>query len=344
MSQNNTNSVYGGQAVIEGVMFAGRTVHVTAVRNKDNEICYYEVPKKEVTWLNKLKKIPLLRGIVAIIEASARGAQHLNFSAEVFADEEIQDQGSKKQQAVQAEPQEREPLHQASTPVKDNDDKLEKSNTLSNVSLIVGVAIVGVISFLFGKFVFTLIPPMIEEFLFGNIVNNLVLHNIIEGIIKTIILIGYIYVISFTPTVKRLFQYHGAEHKVISAYEAGVDLTVNNVQKFSTLHYRCGSSFMVFTVIVGVVVYSFFPYDSLLQRLVQRLALLPLVIGLSYEVLRFTNNLRDIPVLRYLGYPGLWLQKLTTKEPDDQQVEVSIASFNRMLEIDNDEKRTLHFN
>lgn len=134
--------------------------------------------------------------------------------------------------------------------------------------------------------------------------------------------------------IKRLFQYHGAEHKVISAYEAGMDLTVANVQKFSTLHYRCGSSFIVFTVLVGVIIYSFFTYDSFIERIVQRIVLLPVVIGVSYEVLRFTNSLREVPVLRYLGYPGLWLQMLTTKQPDNSQVEVSIASFNRMREID----------
>lgn len=314
MSQNN---IYGGQAVIEGVMFAGRTVHVTAVRHKDNDIRYFEVPKKEIKWLAMLKKIPFLRGVVAIVEASAKGAQHLNFSAEVFADEE---DNKPSNEAVQS---------------SEGKQKEEKSSALSNISLILGVAVVGVISFLFGKFVFTLIPPMIEQFLFGDMFNSLIAHNIIEGVIKTIILIGYIFAISFTPTVKRLFQYHGAEHKVISAYEAGVELTVKNVQKFSTLHYRCGSSFMVFTVIVGVVIYSFFPYDSLIDRLVQRIVLLPVVIGVSYEVLRFTNLLRDVPVLRFLGYPGLWLQKLTTKEPDDHQVEVSIASFKRMQEIDN---------
>jgi uncharacterized protein YqhQ len=131
-----------------------------------------------------------------------------------------------------------------------------------------------------------------------------------------------------------LFQYHGAEHKVISAYEAGLDLTVRNVQKFNTLHYRCGSSFIILTVIIGVIIYSFVSYDSFTQRIIQRLILLPLVIGVSYEALRITNALRDIPVLRYLGYPGLWLQKLTTKQPEDAQVEVSIASFNRMREID----------
>lgn len=302
--KNQPNAIYGGQAVIEGVMFAGQKVNVTAVRRKDNSIHYLEVPRKEIGWVQMLKKIPLIRGIVGIVEASAKGAQHLNFSAEVFAEEE----GVVKEE--------------------------KKESLTGKISMILGVAVVGILSFLFGKFVFTLVPPTIEQMLFGNLFENQIGHNLIEGLIKIILLVGYIYFISLTPMIKRLFQYHGAEHKVISAYEAGLELTVQNVQKFSTLHYRCGSSFIVFTVIVGVVIYSFFQYDSFLERIIQRIVLLPLVIGVSYEVLRFTNSLRDIPVLRFLGYPGLWLQLLTTKEPDDSQVEVSIASFNRMRELD----------
>lgn len=292
---------------MEGVMFAGRTVHVTAVRRKNQQIEFFEVPKKEIPWVQALKKVPLLRGLVAIIESSAKGAQHLNFSAEVYADEQLE-------------------------PGEQKEEK--KQGGFGNLSLILGVAVVGVLSFIFGKFVFTLVPAAIEELLFGSLFKNQIGHNLVEGAIKIVLLIGYIYFISFTPVIRRLFQYHGAEHKVISAYEAGKELTVENVQKFNTLHYRCGSSFIVFTVLVGVIVYSFLKYDDIWERLLQRVILLPLVIGLSYEVLRFTNSLREVPVLRYLGYPGLWLQKLTTKEPDDTQVEVSIASFQRMLEID----------
>lgn len=310
LSENTTCPVYGGQAVIEGVMFAGQHVHVTAVRRKSTqEIEFFEVPKIPNKWLSASKKIPFLRGLVAIIEASAKGAQHLNFSAEIYAEEEEAESGKPKEEA--------------------------KAGGGFNLSMILGVAVVGVLSFLFGKFVFTLVPTVIESFLFGHMFEEWqVLHNLIEGGIKLVLLVGYIYFISLTPIIKRLFQYHGAEHKVISAYEAGVELTVKNVQKFSTLHYRCGSSFIVFTVLVGVIVYSFVQYDDLLERMIQRIVLLPVVIGVSYEVLRFTNSLREIPVLRYLGYPGLWLQKLTTKEPLDEQVEVSIASFKRMLDID----------
>lgn len=301
------SSIYGGQAVIEGVMFAGRNVHVTAVRKKDGSLEYLEVPRKDIPWVQALKKIPFIRGIVGIIESSAKGAQHLNFSAEAFAAEQDESEAEKKP---------------------------EKPGVFSNISMFLGVAVVGVISFLFGKFVFTLVPVFIEQLLFKNAFTNQILHNLVEGLIKIILLVGYIYFISLTPMIKRLFQYHGAEHKVISAYEAGLELTVSNVQKFNTLHYRCGSSFIVFTVIIGVVIYSFLHYDTLMERVIQRLILLPVVIGVSYEVLRFTNSLREVPVLRVLGYPGLWLQLLTTKEPDDSQVEVSIASFNRMREAE----------
>lgn len=304
MSQK-TASVYGGQAVIEGVMFAGKTVNVTAVRRKNDEITFYEVPRNDKPWVTALKKIPLLRGIVGIVEASAKGSMHLNYAMEAYADDMDEPVAEKK-----------------------------SSSSKFNLTLILGIAVVGILSFIVGKLVFTLVPVFIEDLLFGRAFDNKILHNLIEGVIKIIFLLVYLYAISQTPIIKRLFQYHGAEHKVISAYEAGLDLTVKNVQRFNTLHYRCGSSFMILTVIIGVIVYSLVPWDTLWERVYQRILLLPLVIGVSYEALRATNAMRDIPVLRYLGYPGLWLQKLTTKEPTDDQVEVSIASFNRMRELD----------
>ncbi|SYX84805.1 conserved membrane protein of unknown function [Paenibacillus alvei] len=302
---SDQKSIYGGQAVIEGVMFGGKHVNVTAVRRKDQSITFYEVPKKDKAWVAKLKRIPLLRGIVGIFDASAKGYQHLNYAAEKYAEDE---EGIEAAEAGK-------------------DSKW-------NLAMIVGVAVVGILSLIFSKIIFTTVPVVIEELIFGSTFNNIVIHTVIEGVIKIAFLLGYLWLISKTPIVKRLFQYHGAEHKVITAYEAGVDLTVQNVQKFSTLHYRCGSSFIILSVIVGVVIYSFIPYDNLWERIYPRLLLIPVVMGVSYEFLRLTNALRNVPVLRWLGYPGLWLQLLTTKEPTDDQVEVSIASFNRMCELD----------
>ncbi|GAA4709961.1 DUF1385 domain-containing protein [Brevibacillus fulvus] len=293
--------VYGGQAVIEGVMFGGKKVTVTAIRKKNQEIEYFESPRTQYSWATKLKKIPVVRGIVGLIEASANGAKHLNFATEQYG-KEHEEEGGK--------------------------------NEPSRLTMILGVAVVGILSFLFGKLVFTLVPVFLAEGLLGKWVPDGIPQNLAEGVIKIILLLGYISLLARTPLMKRLFQYHGAEHKVINAFEAGVELTVANVQKFSTLHYRCGSSFLIFTVLVGVVVYSFFTYETLWERVLQRIVLLPVVIGLSYEVLQWTNSLRDIPVLRYLGYPGLWLQKITTREPEDHQVEVAIAAFQKMRERD----------
>ncbi|MFC5467903.1 DUF1385 domain-containing protein [Cohnella suwonensis] len=304
---DQTPAVYGGQAVIEGVMFAGKHVHVTAVRRKDQQIAFLEVPKKPNAFLSALKKIPFVRGIVGIIESAAKGSQHLTFSAEAYAEDETSPEDAAKSK-----------------------EKKERWN----LTMILGVAVVGILSFAVGKIIFTLVPAFVEGMIFSQAFENKILHNLLEGVIKIVFLLCYLWFISQTPLIKRLFQYHGAEHKVITAYENGSELTVEKVQKFSRLHYRCGSSFIIFTVIVGVIIYSFFTWDTMGERILQRLLLLPVVLGVSYEVLRWTNALRDIPVLKWLGVPGLWLQLLTTKEPNDDQVAVSIASFNRMMELD----------
>ncbi|GGA22285.1 DUF1385 domain-containing protein [Paenibacillus physcomitrellae] len=317
MPKTDSPVIYGGQAVMEGVMFGGKHVNVTAVRRKNGEITFLEVPREDKSWVKSLRKIPLIRGIVSIIDSSAKGSKHLNYSAEAMADDSMEPEERAKQK--------------------------EKEESSWSLSMIVGVTIAGILSFIFGKLIFTLVPAVLEDLLFERIVQNRVLDTLIEGIIKIILLLAYLWFISLTPVVKRLFQYHGAEHKVITAYENGEELTPANVQKYSRLHYRCGSSFIILTVIVGVIVYSFFHWDNIWERMYIRVLLLPVVIGLSFELLKFTNSVRDIPLLRFLGYPGLWLQLLTTKEPTDEQVEVSIASFNRMRELDAQlENETVH--
>ncbi|RLQ98262.1 DUF1385 domain-containing protein [Falsibacillus albus] len=301
--ENKERPAYGGQAVVEGVMFGGKKHTVTAVRRKDSTIEYFHLPRKSRPLFQKLKKIPFLRGIVAIIEASANGSQHLNFSTERF----------------DIDPSE--------------DEKISEQKT-SKLSMILGVATIGVISFLFGKFVFTLVPIFLAQ-LTRPIFSSDFSQVLVEGLFKLLFLLTYIYLVSLTPIIKRVFQYHGAEHKVINAYENLKELTVENVQAQSRLHYRCGSSFILFTVIVGVFVYMLVPTTPLWLRVVDRLALIPVVLGISFEVLQLTNKLRNVPVLRFLGYPGLWLQLITTKEPDDDQVEVAIASFKELLRMEN---------
>ncbi|UIR29280.1 DUF1385 domain-containing protein [Priestia flexa] len=300
-------TAYGGQAVIEGVMFGGKKMMVTAIRRKDQSIEYFQSSRRSNRVLTALKKIPFLRGIVAIIEASANGTQHLNFSSERYD------------------------VH------PNEDDVIKEEKKESKLSLILGVATIGVLSFLFGKVLFTLIPVFLANLTRPIFASDLA-QVVIESFFKLLLLLGYIYAISQTPLIKRVFQYHGAEHKVINAYENNQELTVESVQAQSRLHYRCGSSFILFTVVVGMFVYLLVPTDPLWLRVVNRLALIPVVLGLSFEVLQLTNKVRHVPVLRFLGYPGLWLQLLTTKEPKDDQVEVAIASFQELLRIENEGK------
>jgi uncharacterized protein YqhQ len=302
------NIAYGGQAVIEGVMFGGRYAQVTAIRRKNGEIECLEIEKNEIAWLKPLKQLPFIRGLVSLIESSALGAKHMQYASEKYDLDHL-------------DPEEAEEVE-------------EEPTSGSKWEMILSITLIGILSLLIGKVIFTALPAYLASILFDRFTQNLIVQNLIEGAIKTLLLLGYLWAVSQTPLVKRVFQYHGAEHKVINAFENEEHLTVENVQKYSTLHYRCGSSFLVFTIIIGVIVYSFFSYDNVWERIGIRILLIPVVIGLSYEWLKFTNSLRHIPVLKYLGYPGLWLQKLTTKEPTDDQVEVAIKAFERMREMD----------
>lgn len=304
MSKQKTPPAYGGQAVVEGVMFGGRKNYVTAIRRNDGSIDFFKLPRVPNAKLSALKKIPFLRGIVAIIEASANGTKHLNFSSERYG----------------LDPQ--------------DDAKLEQEDKKgSGLSMFFSLAVIGVLSFLFSKFVFTLVPVFLAE-LVRPVFSSDAAQIGIESLFKLILLLGYIYFLSLTPLIKRVFQYHGAEHKVINCYEQNLPITIENVQKQSRLHYRCGSSFILFTIIVGMFVYLLVPTDPLWVRILDRIALIPVVLGISFEVLQLTNRVRNIPVLKVLGYPGLWLQLLTTKEPADDQVEVAIESFNELLRLE----------
>ncbi|WP_141604275.1 DUF1385 domain-containing protein [Terrilactibacillus laevilacticus] len=288
---------YGGQAVIEGVMMGGKYTTVTAVRRQDRTIDFFECQKKNVPFLNKLKKIPVLRGIVAILESSSLGTKHLNFSSEAF---------EQKNEVPRSE---------------------EKKKSFG---FVLGIAVLGILSFLFAKFVFTLVPAFLASF-FSPIVTHHTGQILLEGFFKITLLLGYIYFVSLTPMMKRVFQYHGAEHKVINAFENNLPLSVENVKNASRLHYRCGSSFILFSAFISVALYFFVPTDPLWLRLLSRIALIPLDLGIAYEILRLTNRVRGIHFLKWLGYPGLWLQLLTTKEPDTDQIEVAIQAFEEML-------------
>lgn len=296
-----TKNIFGGQAVPEGVMFQNKELMVTAIRRNDQSIDYFEMKKQPKKWMTTLKKIPIIRGNVALIESAIYGSKHMDFAADRY---------------------DRDP--------KDDGQIAEEKQKENLAKMVLFTVVVAVVSFLVGQFIFTLIPAFVAH-LFGGWVSGTFGQVLIETLFKLVILLSYLYVLSLTPMVKRLFQYHGAEHKVINAYEQGYDLSVDNVLKASRLHYRCGSSFILFTVIVSFVLYMFVPYEPLYVRVLNRIALIPLVLGFSFEVLQITNKLRNVPVLKYLALPGLWLQLLTTKEPKADQVDVAIHSFNRLV-------------
>jgi uncharacterized protein YqhQ len=218
-------------------------------------------------------------------------------------------------------------------------DEAPKQETIK-WKIVLSAAVIGILSFLFAKFVFTLVPVFLAE-LTRPIFSGDFAQILIEGLFKLLLLLSYIHFVSLAPLVKRLFQYHGAEHKVMNAFENGLDLTVENVQSQSRFHYRCGSSFLLFTIIIGIFIYMFVPVHPLRVRVADRIALIPVVLGLSFEMLQLTNKLRTVPILKYLGYPGLWLQLFTTKEPDDDQVEVAIASFTELVNMELTEEKRL---
>lgn len=287
----------GGQALVEGVMFQGRSESASAIRRKDGSIETFKQPRLLVPLVQSLKKVPFLRGIVALYESLKNGSAHMNFASDRYD-------------------------------VDPSEDVTEKPEKKQNVLMVIMIAIVGVISYIFGKLIFNVTPALLAA-MFQSVpaLSGHVIQNLLEGGIKLVLLLSYLYLISLTPLIRRVFQYHGAEHKVINCYESGRQITVDNVRSSSRLHYRCGSSFILFTVFVGIGVYMIVPIDPLWVRLVSRIALLPVVIGISFEVLQFTNRFREHRYLSVLGKPGLSLQLLTTREPNDEQIRVAIEAF-----------------
>jgi len=174
--------------------------------------------------------------------------------------------------------------------------------------------------------------PLFGRSLIAKVLPGVFWGNLSESFLRILILVGYILSISFLKDIQRVFAYHGAEHKVINTYEAKEELTVENTRKFTTFHPRCGTSFLLFVVVVSAVIFSFLKYDSALMRLATRIALLPVVAGISYEIIRFTGKNQAFFLWRWLSQPGFWLQRITTREPDDQMIEVAIASLGAVLE------------
>lgn len=291
----------GGSAVMEGVMMRGPKEIATAVRKPDGEI---ELDRRAVSSLvtkYHVNKIPVVRGVFSFFDSMICSIRALMWSAE-FVDLE-----------------------------EDTESKFDKwltekfGDKVKDIVIYVSLFI----SVIFSVGLFFILPNLITGILSG-IIKSSLFKTLIEGLVRIGIFLGYVLIVSQMEDIKRVFQYHGAEHKTIFCYEAGLDLTIENARKMSRLHPRCGTSFLVYVMVISIILFSFISWDNMWTRLGLRLLLLPVVAGISYEIIRWAGKSKS-KIVCLISRPGMWLQKITTREPDDSQLEVAIASMKAVL-------------
>jgi uncharacterized protein YqhQ len=281
----------GGQAVIEGVLMKNGNNVATAVRDPKNTIQIKKETFHSLTKKHKLFNLPFIRGIIVLTETTILGIKALNYSSNISLEE--------------------------------NNTK-EKQSTLSIILTIL-------FSLVLALFIFKFIPLMTAQAAthFSDKFNNLFLFNIFEGLIKIIILIIYILLISMLPDIKRVFEYHGAEHKVVNAYEHN---DLENAKAYSRIHLRCGTSFIILILLFSIIVYMFIPMDiGLGYKYLIRILLLPVIAGIGYEIIKQSPKFENNFFFKIIIYPGLLVQKLTTREPDDKQLEVAKTALTSVL-------------
>lgn len=292
----------GGQAVLEGVMMKNKDKYAVAVRKPNGEIDVEVEEYKGIAGESKLAKLPFIRGVFSFIDSLVLGMKVTMHSASFYEEEE--EEPSKTEQRL-------------SKILGDKADDIMMGFTVV-LSVIIAVAL------------FMLLPFFISDFL-GRYIRNASIIAIIEGVVRILIFLGYILAITMMKDIKRLYMYHGAEHKCINCIEKGRPLTVKDVKRCSRQHKRCGTSFLLFVVLVSVVVFFFIRVDNLALKLVLRLALVPVIAGISYELIRLAGR-SDNAIVNLISKPGLWMQKLTTKEPDEDMIEVAIASVEAVFD------------
>ncbi|MBI5420251.1 MAG: DUF1385 domain-containing protein [Deltaproteobacteria bacterium] len=299
--------VLGGQAVIEGVMMKGPEKFSVAVRKTSGEIRVKDFPIASGPAKRALSKMPLLRGVVTMAAMLVIGYRALQFSA----DEAIEDAESEAGGAKKASPKEE----------GSGGSGLAMAGALA-LALLLGIGLFFWLPLLLTRGIAALLPSL----------SGRVAFNLLDGLIRVLVFVGYVAGIAMMKDIRRIFQYHGAEHKVVHAYESRAELAPERVAAFPNLHPRCGTSFLLFVMVIGIVVFSFIPHESSLTvKALMRLVLLPAVAGISYEALRLTARKAGSPFFKALIAPGLLLQRLTTREPDLSQIEVAIASFRRVV-------------
>jgi len=284
----------GGQAVLEGVMMRGPRNWAVAVRKPDGHIAHVSRPIDPLMARHWALRLPIIRGVVALGESLAVGFRALSVSANYAAQEEAEG--------------DEEPA------------EIGRWALFFAFAVAIGFAIM----------MFKVGPALITD----TLPLNGFVFVLVEGLIRVSVFVGYLAVLSFIPSLRRVFQYHAAEHKAINAYEAGEDLRPEIAQRYSLIHPRCGTAFLLWVMVISVVVFAFLGRPPLLWLVVSRILLLPVIAGIAYELIRFAGKHTDNRVLMTLLAPGLWLQRLTTREPSLDQLEVSIRALREVLELE----------
>lgn len=292
----------GGQAVLEGVMMKNKEKYAVAVRKPDGEIEVEVETYQGLAHGSKFKELPFIRGIFNFLDSLILGTRALNYSASFYEEEEGKE--TKFDKAM---------------------DKMSGGNGEKLLS-----GIVTVISIMLAVGIFIVLPYFISS-LFDSFIRNRSLMAIIEGVIRIALFLLYVWGISAMKDIRRLYQYHGAEHKCINCIEKGRPLTVHNVMRSSRLHKRCGTSFIFFVMLVSIVLFFFIQVDNVAEKVILRILLMPVVAGISYEIIRLAGRTDNV-FIKILSAPGMWIQRMTTKEPDESMAEVAIASVEAVFD------------
>ncbi len=306
----------GGQAVMEGVMMKNQEKYAVAVRKPDQEIVVETSTYEGLIKNKKIRTMPILRGVFSFIESLVLGMKTLTFSASFFEEEEDEKSGSRKAEKRAG----------AKKPAPTEEEQKKKEKRQENVLMGGTVAI----SIVLAVAIFMVLPYYISVF-FQRFITSQTLLALLEGVIRLTIFIGYVAAISLMPDIKRVYMYHGAEHKCINCIEQGMDLTVENVRKSSRLHKRCGTSFLLIVMLISIVFFLFIRVDNRILQLLLRLVLIPVIAGVSYEFIRLAGR-SDHMLVNLFSKPGLLLQRITTREPDDSMIEVGIASVEAVFD------------
>lgn len=318
----------GGQAVMEGVMMRNGKKYAVAVRKPDHEIEVMVKKDSASIFDEKWNKVPMVRGVLNFIDSLVLGMSTLMYSASFFEDEE-EDEKQNKRKASAKEKKNEKTEKAGDTKSGENLTEAERTKAEAKEKAIMGGTLV--FSIVMAVAVFMILPYYLSQVFQRFVTDNANLVAIFEGVLRLVIFIGYILLISRMEDIQRVFMYHGAEHKCINCIEHGLDLNVENVRKSSKEHKRCGTSFLVFVVVISIILYLFIRVDSHAMRLIIRLLLIPVIAGVSYELLRAAGR-TDNKLIQILSKPGLWMQGLTVKEPDDEMIEVGIASVEAVFD------------